>query len=254
MQLGLWLDVKDAEIARAAGFDFMECMLTTLLGDQDDEAFGPVQTAYRQSALPVRAFNVFLPRDLKVVGPEIDQPRLRRYTERALARAASLGARVIVFGSGPSRRRPDGYSREAALDQVCEFLHWAADVAEGTGLTIAIEPLNRRQCNLINTIGQAVEVARTVSRPQVRVLADFYHMEEEQEPLSELLVYKDWIAHIHLADTGGMAPGTGNYPYAEFAAVLQQAGYTGMLSLECSWNDLAAEAGPCCQFLRNLFQ
>ena len=42
------------------------------------------------------------------------------------------------------------------------------------------------------------------------MLADFYHMDEENEPLDELVVNAGWLAHVHLADTGRMSPGTGS--------------------------------------------
>ena len=84
------------------------------------------------------------------------------------------------------------------------------------------------------------EFARQVNRTPIRVLADFYHMDEENEPLAHLAQYKDWIAHIHVADTGRRAPGTGKYPYEAFAEQLRQTGYDGMVSVECFWDDPSA--------------
>ena len=103
-------------------------------------------------------------------------------------------------------------------------------------------------------MAEAVELAHQVGRPGSRVLADFYHMAEEEEPLEHLVKYKDWLAHIHVADTGHLAPGTGQYPYERFAGQLAQAGYEGMVSIECRWNDFAAEAGPAVQFLRRVLK
>ncbi len=97
-------------------------------------------------------------------------------------------------------------------------------------------------------------MARQVGRPEIRVLADFYHMDEENEPLEHLVKYKDWLAHIHVADTVRLAPGTGQYPYEKFAGQLAQAGYEGLVSIECRWNNFAAEAGPAVQFLRQVLK
>ena len=85
------------------------------------------------------------------------------------------------------------------------------------------------------------------------MLADFYHMDEEQESLDHLMQYKEWLAHIHVADTDRRAPGTGAYPYATFVDKLAQAGYDGMVSIECRWEDFAAETGPACAFLQQVF-
>ena len=105
----------------------------------------------------------------------------------------------------------------------------------------------------INSVAEGVEFAKAVNRPSIRVLADFYHMDEENEPLETLLDNRDWLAHIHVADTGRLAPGTGVYPYARFVDLLRHADYDGMVSVECSWKDFVVEAKSAVEFLRSVF-
>lgn len=249
-QIGCCASIDQAPLARQAGFDYLECPLVSLIPEADDAAFASVQARYEQAELPVRAFNIFLPSDLKVVGPQVDPLRSANYVQRALTRAWRLGAEVIVFGSGGARMIPPGFERAQALDQLTIFLHQVADAAETHDLTVAIEPLNRKESNVINSVAEAVALAERVNRPSIQVLADFYHMDEEGEPLHELTRHRAWLAHIHVADRGRLAPGTGDYPYPEFAAALAAANYTGMVSMECRWGDFAAEAGPAVSFLR----
>ena len=125
--------------------------------------------------------------------------------------------------------------------------------AAATDVTIAIEPLNRNESNIINSVAEAADIARQVDRPSIRVLADFYHMNEEREPLSRLSDYGAWLAHVHVADSSRLAPGTGDYPYPAFVSELRRAGYAGAVSIECRWQDFASEAGPSVQFLRRAF-
>ena len=87
----------------------------------------------------------------------------------------------------------------------------------------------------------------------IRVLADFYHMDEEAEPLQQISQHAAWLAHIHVADSGRLAPGTGHYPYVTFAEELRQIGYAGLISVECRWRAFAEEAGPAVDFLRRTF-
>lgn len=90
-----------------------------------------------------------------------------------------------------------------------------------------------------------------VNRPEVRALADFHHMDEEAEPPSELREHGAWLAHVHLADTGRLNPGTGGYDYAAFFGHLEAAGYGGLLSGECGFNgDPAASMRQSAAFLR----
>ena len=253
MQIGCCASIDQAEAVHAAGFDYIEAAVTSLIPEQDDSAFAPILAQYEASPVPVRACNLFLPGDLKIVGPEVDEERAKAYVIRAIRRIEQIGAKVAVIGSGGSRNIPDGFSRDKATDQIIRFLNIVADEADGSSVTIAIEPLNRKESNIINSVSEGVVFARKVDRPSIRVLADFYHMDEEDEQLETLVDNKDWLAHVHTADTGRGSPGTGQYPYARFAELLHQAGYDAMVSVECRWKDFNSEAGPSVTFLRRVF-
>lgn len=161
--------------------------------------------------------------------------------EKALYRLKEVGADTVVFGSGAARSIPVEFPREKAERQIVDFLNIVADFAENLGITIVIEPLNKKESNIINSIPEAVEFAEKVNRKSIQVLADFYHMDEENETLSNIVAYKDYLQHIHLADTDRLAPGTGNYPYQKFTQCLKRATYNGNVSIECNWNDFEKE-------------
>lgn len=252
MRIGCCCPVEQAELAAEAGFDYLECRLTSLLPEADDAAFAPVLEVYRRSPLPVEVFNVFLPGDLAIVGPQTSPGRVARYVETALPRARQVGAGILVLGSGRSRNVPAGFSADKAREQFVSFLNLVAQVAEYTGHTVAIEPLNFRESNLVNSVAEAADMAAAAASPHILVLADFYHMDEVGEPLEHLVDYREWLAHVHVADSGRGAPGTGAYPYDRFARLLLEAGYIGRVSVECSWDDFAAQAGPSVQFLRTM--
>jgi len=253
MKFGCCASIDKAAELRAAGFDYMEAAVTSLVPDEDDDAFVSVLKTYQGSPIPIRACNSFLPRDLKIVGPEIDEVRLKRYLSRALPRIEAVGASTAVIGSAGSRSIPDGFPRDEAIKQIVRFMHLVADEAEKSNVTIAIEPLNRKESNVINSVAEGVEIAELVNRPSIKVLADFYHMDEDLEPLNHLVEYGAWLAHIHVADTERLAPGSGQYPYETFVEGLRQAGYDGMVSVECRWQDFAVEAKPAADFLRQAF-
>jgi sugar phosphate isomerase/epimerase len=92
-----------------------------------------------------------------------------------------------------------------------------------------------------------------VNRPSIRALADFYHMELENEPLDNIVACGDLIRHIHVADSGRLAPGTGEYPYARFVECVRKAGYEGRVSIECKWQDFGLEVLSSEKFLRGIF-
>jgi sugar phosphate isomerase/epimerase len=252
MEIGWCGPLSDAVLMREVGLDFIEVPLAPL-GLENRESFAAAKAAVAIAPLPTAAFNTFLPRDMRVVGPDADLPRFRAYLDRAADLMAGAGAKVVVFGSGWARNVPDGFERAKGEAQMLDALNLAADALRGTGTTLVIEPLNRSESNLINSVREGARFAREVGSPEVRVLADFYHMDEEDEPLDTLEAHATWLAHVHLADTGRMNPGTGSYDYPAFAAHLRAAGYTGRISAECGVADKAAGMRDSLAFLRGLW-
>ena len=62
-------------------------------------------------------------------------------------------------------------------------------------------------------------------------MADFYHMDEEQDPLQALSKLDGLLVHMHTADTHRLSPGTGRYDYGSFLNALRMGGYGGRLPL-----------------------
>ena len=70
---------------------------------------------HQRSPVPVAAFNVFLPRDLKIVGPNVDEARLARYVDNALVRVHRIGAQIVVDRRLPAGRIGRGEQPAAAI-------------------------------------------------------------------------------------------------------------------------------------------
>jgi sugar phosphate isomerase/epimerase len=224
---------------RDAGFDYIELPLAA----QDF-------AAKIESPLPVGAFNYFFPQDIRIVGPDVDDARLDDYLARAAALMERVNASAAVMGSAWARNVPDGFERARAEAQIVRALDRCADRLQGSGVTLAIEPLYRKESNIINSVAEGVSFARRVNRPEIRVLADFFHMDEENEPLETLREHRDWVVHVHLADTGRRNPGTGSYDYDRFFGLLKEINYTGLMSAECKIDDPARDMRHSHAFLR----
>jgi len=251
VKLGCCAGIDKALVLYNAGYDFIECTVTSLQPEASEQEFKQILKMYESSPIPVEACNIFLPGDIKVVGEEVNVERIRNYLSRALERVKRIGADTVVFGSGRSRSLPDGFSREKGEEQILSFLKMTADVAEPLDITIVIEPLNKKETNIITSVPEAVDFAKKVNRRAIKVLADFYHMDEENEALSHIEEYKDYIRHIHVADTGRKSPGTGTYPYEEFFKQIQYAQYDQRISIECGWDDFDNQVKQSLTFLKD---
>lgn len=248
MKFGCCTDIDNASVVHEAGYDFLECTVVSLVPENDSD-YKEVLNKVKESPIPVEVCNVFLPGNIKIVGENADEEAIKNYLAKALPRVKEIGADTVVFGSGGARTIPEGFPRHQAEEQIEHFLHLAADHAESLGITIVIEPLNTKESNVINSVPEAVELAQRVNRPSIQALADFYHMEEENESLENIVDAKEYLKHVHVADSGRLAPGTGSYPYKEFAEALQRADYSKRVSIECKWNNFEEELTHSKKFL-----
>lgn len=235
MKYGWCGPIDRAADMQQAGLDYIEVQLVPLKLE-DDAAFANAKAVVRNLPLPAMAMSYLFPHDFRLVagpGEAVDERRIRAYFDRVVELLSMAHSEVVVLGSGWTRNVPEGGSRERTQEQFLAALAWCADALKGSGTTLVIEPLNRKESNFINSVTEGVNLARLLNRPEVRGLADFYHMDEENEALGTLSDNAGWVQHIHLADTGRLNPGTGQYPYQEFMKQIRASGYSGLMSCEC---------------------
>lgn len=191
-----------------------------------------------ERGVPTPAANVMFPGSIPLTGPKVDKGEIAQYLDSTLEKASPLGLSRLVLGSGGSRRVPEAFSREKAFDQLCELLSDLISPAlKKYGITCCIEPLNRRECNILNTCRESAKLVRAVDKDNIRLLVDLYHFQIEGEEISSLSDYGDILAHAHIASEKNSRalpqPGDGE-DYAPFFQALHEIGYEGKLSLEGS--------------------
>jgi len=176
------------------------------------------------------------------------------YAVAAMRRAESLGAKVVVFGSGPSKQVPPGFAIDAARAQLIELLQALSPVARELGLTIAIEPLRRQECNIVNSAAEGLALVRSVASEEVKLLVDFYHLDAEKENPTIVREAGAEIRHIHIARPEGRAfPAPADAPlFADFFAALAAIAYDGRVSIEAYSGHLSRDAAVGLSFLRGL--
>ena len=243
MTFGVCGDIRTAAIAAAAGYDFAEWTVNAVLRPREPEGvFRAALEEIGTADLRYPALNVFVPGDLKITGPEADPAKLREFATTTLTRAGNAGVEVIVFGSGGARRIPDGFSSEAAHEQLVEFCAMVGSVAAEHGVTVVVEPLNRSECNVLNSVAECAALVRTVSHPAVRLLVDAYHLMRDGDSYDDIVANADILAHTHIASVPNrLAPGAEPCDFAPFFNALAKAGYDGRVSIEAKIADPEAD-------------
>ena len=143
--------------------------------------------------------------------------------------AAELGAPAII--GSMQGRSSQAVKKETANAYLREGLDILGRHASQYGQMLLFEPLNRYETDQANTIDQAM--ALTLGIPNVRILADLFHMNIEEANIADSIRRAgNVIGHVHFADTNRMAVGFGHLEVSPVIAALQDIGYDGYLSAE----------------------
>ncbi|MCK5821493.1 MAG: sugar phosphate isomerase/epimerase [Bacteroidales bacterium] len=238
-ELGVCTSIKNHEIVAAAGFDYIEESVGRfLIPGESEEAFEKNLAILKESSIPIRACNGFLPGSLKTTGPETHHPQILEYAETAFRRAQIAGIKRIVYGSGGSRNYPDGFDHETAWNQFAELLIQMGPIAEKYDVIIAIEPLRKGESNLINRVDEGLELVLKVNHPNIQVLGDIFHMMREDEEPESFIEARKYLKHTHIAEIENRtAPGLAGDDLSPYLQALKQANYEGGISIEGGWGD-----------------
>ena len=104
---------------------------------------------------------------------------------------------------------------------------------ENSEIKLAIEPINRYETNLINTVESGLDLLEKVGMENVGLLLDTFHMNIEEPSISEsILKTKDRIFHFHVADSNRWYPGAGHIDFRKILDDLEKVNYKGYVSAE----------------------
>ena len=243
-EIGVVQEVENDSLLHAAGFQLLVESTPTLLSPRTvtEEQFQHSLATLRSLRVPVYACNLFLPGDLKVVGPAIDEVTVLGYVDTVLRRAHEAGLTLITWGSSGSRRVPEGFDRARAQVQFITMAGKVARIAARYDILLALENLNRTEANFINTVPEALDIVKAVDHPNFRLCVDIYHMLVDGDPASDITGVGDYAVYCELAEGKGRTPpGVQGVDFTPYLAALKQEGYTGKVVVECRWEDLAEQ-------------
>ncbi len=162
--------------------------------------------------------------------PAVRAAALERATSH-VALAARLQAMIIV---GLLRGvTPVGQTPEQSLAYLARGLRALCAAAAEKGVRVALEPLNRYETNLINTMADGLALIEHVGAPNLGLLLDTFHMNIEEVSIEQSI--RDCGArlfHFHVADSNRWYPGAGHLDFASILQTLGKTGYQGFVSGE----------------------
>ena len=122
-----------------------------------------------------------------------------------------------------SPRSKEG-DRRAILDSLLQL----DPVAQENDVWIYLEPLNRYQDHMLNTLADAKSILDEGGFSRVKLTFDTYHMNiEEDHMLASLKEYAPYIGHVHIAENHRYQPGTGSIDWEGLVRTLREISYEG---------------------------
>jgi len=117
--------------------------------------------------------------------------------------------------------------------RVVEVHRAAARHAAAVHVGLAVEPLNRFECYLMNTVAAAAAIVDEVGLPNYGLLYDTFHANiEETDPVGVIAPNLGRINHVHLSENHRGTPGKGHVPWRATLAALRAGGYDGWCVIE----------------------
>jgi D-psicose/D-tagatose/L-ribulose 3-epimerase len=226
------------------GFDLIE------LPVEEPGAWDPdlAAEAIAQAGLGASVCCVMPPgRDLAVADSEV-VAQTQDYLRHCIEVANRVGSGTVagpMYAAVGRLWRLDGAERSETLALVAERLRPIADLAAERGVKLAVEPLNRYETSLVNTVDQALALLEALDHPAGGLLLDTFHLNiEEKSPADAARRASGRIAHVHACGTDRGAPGGDSFGWPEFLAALDDSGYGGPLCIESftSENEVIATA------------
>ncbi|MFV0428334.1 MAG: sugar phosphate isomerase/epimerase family protein [Arachnia sp.] len=243
-------------LARRYGYDGIELQIAgdgRFLARRDE-----LCTASRAGVvMPSACFNTH-----HFIGSVVPEERRRAIQEmkQVIAVLGAVGVPGVVTPNGCeigskylARLRPT-LSDAQATDLLIEGLREVARSAEDNGVLIYLEPLNRYEDYVVNTIDQALRVIAEVGSEAVAVCGDTYHMSLEEKSIEAAIRGAgDRLGHIQLGDSQRSEPGGGHYDWPTTLHALRSIEFSGWLALECFLSGPADQTlAPAAALLRRI--
>jgi D-psicose/D-tagatose/L-ribulose 3-epimerase len=221
-----------APTVKGMGFDTIELPI------EDPDDWDPGRAAELLAELGLGATTcAVMPasRDLVVEDPVV-VASTQAYLRRCVRIAARVGAGVV---GGPSYAPVgrtwllDPDDRRRTIARLVEALKPAAEDAAAHGVALGIEPLNRYETSLVNTVAQALEIVEAVDSPGCGVQVDTFHMNIEEKDIGAAIrAAGPRLAHVQVCGNDRGAPGNDHIDWPAVAAAVIDTGYAGPICIE----------------------
>lgn len=152
-----------------------------------------------------------------------------------------------MYSSVGKARMAPPEQRKIEWDRAVTNLTRVCHLASDNGLTIALEPLNRFESDLVNTAEDVMRLVKDINHPAAKVMLDGFHMSIEEKDLAGAVATAGkHLIHVQVSENYRGIPGTGQTNWQSLKSGLEQIGYQGAVSIESFTPEIKELAGAVC--------
>ncbi len=170
------------------------------------------------------------------------------YLESIIEVAAQVGASLICgpLAAPVGERRGRGYT-QAEWDSCVLGLRAVGAFAAAAGITLALEPLNRFETFIVNTVADGVRLVAEVDSPAVGLLLDTFHMHIEEKSTAAAIRHAGrHLKHFHASENDRGTVGSGQVAWPSVFGALRDINYQGQIVVESFGHTIPELAGATC--------
>ncbi|WP_047868983.1 sugar phosphate isomerase/epimerase [Nocardiopsis sp. RV163] len=168
------------------------------------------------------------------------------YLRRVVDAAAAVGSPVAAgpaYSSVGRTWRMSPRERAGIGAELTEALASVVGHCSGAGVRLAVEPLNRYETSVLNTVDQGLEMLADLPAEHCGLALDVYHMNiEERDVAAAVRRAAGKVAHVQVCANDRGTPGADHLDWGAILGALDDAGYGGPLVIESFTADNASIA------------
>jgi D-psicose/D-tagatose/L-ribulose 3-epimerase len=194
----------------------------------------PLRRAVASSGLALTVSSA-LPAGLSLVSADAGIRRAtREWLREAVDTVAAIDGTLLAgpmyapVGELPGHRRTESEWRWA----VDEYRRLGAMI-DGSGVRLAVEPLNRFETWFLNTAEDARKLGDEIGSESIGILFDTFHAGIEEDDITAALASLEGrLFHVHLSENNRGIPGCGHIPFTAVIETLRAMRYSGYAVVE----------------------
>ncbi len=198
-----------------------------------------LETAQLRRALEANDLGVsvcaILPNGTNPISPHEEvRSKAVKHLRTCINVTADLGGRILC---GPVYA-PIGYlphpSRTSSeWDWAIECFQQLIPLLAETGVTLALEPVNRSETHFMKTCAEGKRFCETLGHSNIGITLDTFHANIEEKDIAKTIpALGDYLKHIHMSENDRGVLGSGHIDFLPILRELERIAYRGILMVE----------------------